>query len=45
VEQVLRKRAYLQPEGVEAALLDPIARTVQPGARIRHWYRVDLAQA
>jgi len=43
VEQVLRKRAYLQPEWVEAALLDPIARTVQPDGRIRHWYRVDLA--
>ena len=26
-------------------MLDPIARTVQPDGRIRHWCRVDLAEA
>jgi hypothetical protein len=35
-EQVLRKRAYLEPEWIEAALADPITRTVQPDGRIRH---------
>jgi hypothetical protein len=25
------------------AFADPIARTVQPDGRIRHWYRVDLS--
>jgi hypothetical protein len=42
-EQVLRKRDYVQREWIEAALADPIARTVQPDGRIRHWYRVDLS--
>lgn len=43
-EQVLRKRAYLKLEWIEAALADPIERIVQPDGRIRHWYRVDLAE-
>ena len=43
-EQVLRKRAYLKLEWIKAALVDPIARTVQPDGRIRHWYRVDLSE-
>lgn len=43
-EQVLRKRAYLKLEWIEAALADPITRTVQPDGRIRHWVRIDLAE-
>ncbi len=43
-EQVLRKRAYLQLEWIEAALADPITRTVQQDGRIRYWSRVDLAE-
>jgi len=43
-EQVLRKRAYLKPEWIEAALANPVARQVQPDGRIRYWYRVDLAE-
>lgn len=43
-EQVLRKRPYLKVEWIEAALADPLARTVQPDGRIRYWYRVDLAE-
>lgn len=44
-EQVLRKRPYLKVEWIEAALADPLARTVQPDGRIRLWVRVDLAEA
>ena len=44
-EQVLRKRAYLRVEWIERALAEPIPRTVQPDGRIRHWVRIDLAEA
>jgi hypothetical protein len=43
-EQVLRKRPYLQREWIEAALAVPLARVTQPDGRIRHWYRIDLAE-
>lgn len=43
-EQILRKRAYLKTEWIEAALANPIARQVQPDGRIRHWCRVNLAE-
>ena len=43
-EQVLRKHTYLQIEWLEATLANPITRELQPDGRIRHWYRVDLAE-
>ena len=36
-EQVLRKRPYLQREGVESVLRAPAHREPQPDGRIRHW--------
>jgi hypothetical protein len=43
-EQVFRKRPYLKVEWIEAALILPLSRIVQPDGRIRLWYRVDLAE-
>ncbi len=42
-EQVLRKRPYLTDDMCRAVVADPVARTVQPDGRIRHWGRVRLA--
>ena len=39
-EQVLRKRPYLRLDWIEAALTDPLARTIQPDGRIRLWREV-----
>lgn len=44
-EQVLRKRPYLERKWIEAALENPLGRTIQPDGRIRLWVRVDLAEA
>lgn len=40
-EQVLRKRAYLRSEWIEAALTAPVAEEVEPNGRIRRWIYVE----
>ncbi|MFZ1412999.1 MAG: hypothetical protein WAS73_00250 [Defluviicoccus sp.] len=37
VEQVLRKRPYLQPQWCEAVIARPLRRQAQPEGRIRFW--------
>jgi len=36
-EQVLRKRAYLRLEWIEAVLLAPAYQEIQPDLRVRFW--------
>jgi hypothetical protein len=40
LEQVLRKRPYIDPAWCEAVLADPIRREPQPDGRIRFWRAV-----
>lgn len=42
LEQVLRKRPYLNLEMCLSVLVDPLERHEQPVGRIRHWGRVIL---
>ncbi len=37
LEQVLRKRPYLDPAWIEPILADPLRREVQEDGRIRNW--------
>ena len=39
-EQVIRKRSYLIPAWLAAAIERPVRRDVQPDGRIRQWTRV-----
>lgn len=36
-EQVLRKRPYLRTNWIEAALVRPLRREIQPDGRVRYW--------
>lgn len=40
VEQVMRKRPYLQRRWCEQAIREPLRREVQPNGRIRLWTHV-----
>jgi len=40
VEQVLRKRPYIDVSWCAAALASPLRREVQPDGRVRHWIEV-----
>ena len=40
VEQVLRKRPYIDPTACAAVIAAPLWQTVQDDGRIRHWGRV-----
>jgi hypothetical protein len=42
IEQVLRKRPYLNSDLCRSVLADPLRRDVQADGRIRHWGRVVL---
>ena len=43
VEQVMRKRPYLQPSWCEQVIRKPLRRQVQPNGRIRLWTYVTQA--